>query len=82
MSDAERSEEQTGEESPGISDTAPLNSQPDPTALDDQKKALAELNDRYLRLAADFENFKKRTARDREMISNLANERFAIWSGR
>ncbi|MEI7857642.1 MAG: nucleotide exchange factor GrpE [Methanomicrobiales archaeon] len=78
MTDAERSEEQTGEECTGVSDTAPLNIPADSTGPDDQKKALAELNDRYLRLAADFENFKKRTARDREMVSNLANERFAI----
>ncbi|MDO9326332.1 MAG: nucleotide exchange factor GrpE [Methanoregula sp.] len=78
MNNAERSEELTGEESTGISDTAPLSSQTEPTALDVQKKALSELNDRYLRLAADFENFKKRTARDRETITNLANERFAV----
>jgi len=78
MDDAERSEEQTGEECTGISDTASLSSQTDSAALDEQKKALAELNDRYLRLAADFDNFKKRTARDRETITNLANERFAV----
>jgi molecular chaperone GrpE len=78
MNDAERSEEQTGEECTGIPDTASLNTQADSNALDEQKKAIAELNDRYLRLAADFENFKKRTARDRETITNLANERFAV----
>jgi len=78
MDDAERSEEQTGEECTGISDTTSLSSQTDSTALDEQNKALAELNDRYLRLAADFDNFKKRTARDRETITNLANERFAV----
>jgi molecular chaperone GrpE len=78
MNDAERSEEQTGEEYTGISDTAPLSSQMDSTPLDEQKKALAELNDRYLRLAADFDNFKKRTARDRETTTNLAKERFAV----
>jgi len=78
MNDAERSEEQTGEECPGNPETAPLNNPAGSTAPDEQKVALAELNDRYLRLAADFENFKKRTARDREMTTNLANERFAI----
>ncbi len=78
MNDAERSEEQTVEESTGIPDTAPLSSQTASVDLDLQKKAFSELNDRYLRLAADFENFKKRTARDREAITNLANERFAI----
>lgn len=78
MNDAESSEELTGEEGTGISDTASLNSQTDTNVLDEQKKAFTDLNDRYLRLAADFENFKKRTARDRETITNLANERFAI----
>ncbi len=43
-----------------------------------QKKAYAELNDQFLRLAADFENFKKRTSRERETLISLANERFAI----
>ena len=78
MNDAERSEEQTGEDCSGISDSALLHNQPDSSGLDEQKKAFAELNDRFLRLAADFENFKKRTARDREMIASMANERFAV----
>jgi molecular chaperone GrpE len=46
--------------------------------LDEQKRAYAELNDQFLRLAADFENFKKRTARDREISISFANEQFAI----
>jgi len=36
---------------------------------------VAALEDRLLRLAADFENFKKRAARDREEYVTLANER-------
>jgi molecular chaperone GrpE len=43
-----------------------------------QKKAYADLHDQHLRLAADFENFKKRADRDREALIFLANERFAI----
>jgi molecular chaperone GrpE len=78
MNDAERSEEQTGEECTGTLDTASLSNPTDSAVVDEHKKAIAELNDRYLRLAADFENFKKRTARDREMTTNLANERFAV----
>lgn len=46
--------------------------------LEEQKKANAELNDRFLRLAADFENFKKRTERDQTRIISLATERFAV----
>ncbi|MFA6225375.1 MAG: nucleotide exchange factor GrpE [Methanoregula sp.] len=78
MNDAERSGEKIGDEYTGTSDTTPLSTPADSTALDEQKKAFSELNERYLRLAADFENFKKRTARDRETITNLANERFAV----
>jgi molecular chaperone GrpE len=36
-----------------------------------------DLHDRYLRLAADFENFRKRSARDMEFRTNSAIERFA-----
>ncbi|HKI92072.1 MAG TPA: nucleotide exchange factor GrpE [Gaiellaceae bacterium] len=36
---------------------------------------VAALEDRLLRLAADFENYKKRAARDREAYVTLANER-------
>ena len=47
-------------------------------ALDEQKKAFADLNDQFLRLAADFENFKRRISRERDSVVGLANERFAI----
>lgn len=36
-----------------------------------------DLHDRYLRLAADFENFRKRSARDMEYRTTSAIERFA-----
>lgn len=45
---------------------------------DDQKKAFADLNDRFMRLAADFENFRRRTTRERDSVVAMANERFAI----
>lgn len=35
---------------------------------------LAELNDKYLRLYAEFENYKKRVARDKEELVKYANE--------
>jgi molecular chaperone GrpE len=75
MNDAERSPEQDGEKSrevPENPETAPV------SGPDEQKKAFAELNDRFLRLAADFENFKKRTGRERETAIARANERFAV----
>jgi len=46
--------------------------------LAEQKKKCVELNDRFLRLAADFDNYRKRIARDHETQIQLANERFAI----
>ena len=77
MHDAENSTEQNEVEDSGgrenLQECLPLRDE-----LDEQKKAFADLNDQFLRLAADFENFKKRTARDREISISLANERFAI----
>jgi molecular chaperone GrpE len=78
MDEAENELEQPGMEGPDITGK----SQPDPLAVsaepDSQKKAYADLNDRFLRLAADFENFKKRSERERTSLVILANERFAV----
>jgi molecular chaperone GrpE len=46
--------------------------------LAEQKKRFEDINDRYLRLAADFDNYRKRIARDHETMVQLANERFAV----
>jgi len=44
--------------------------------VEQQQDAAAEVDDdRLLRLAADFENYKKRAAREREEYVALANER-------
>lgn len=34
--------------------------------LDDAKKALDEANDKYLHMMAEYDNFRKRTAKERE----------------
>ena len=34
--------------------------------IDEQKKTIDELKDRYLRVSADFDNFRKRTAKENE----------------
>jgi len=39
------------------------------------RKECTELNERYLRLVADFENFRRRTAKERESVAALATER-------
>jgi len=78
MNDAERDSEQAVNgalDMPEKPMTEPVSGTAEP---DEQKKAFAELNDRFLRLAADFENFKRRTSKERESIIDLANERFAI----
>ncbi len=46
--------------------------------LAEQKKRCEDLNDRYLRLAADFDNYRKRTTRDHEALVQHANEKFAV----
>ncbi len=58
---------------PGIDQLAQAPYEPD-----EQKKRYDELNDQYMRLAADFDNFRKRSTRERETILHYANERFAV----
>ncbi|MBR5542548.1 MAG: nucleotide exchange factor GrpE [Oscillospiraceae bacterium] len=40
----------------------------EPTELEQKEAELRELNDKYLRLAAEYDNFRKRTAKEKEMI--------------
>src|SRR5919108_4525211 len=42
---------------------------------DQEQQPEQEVDDRLLRLAADFENYKKRAARERQEYVALANER-------
>jgi molecular chaperone GrpE len=42
--------------------------------LDEFNKSIAEANDKYLRLYADFENYKKIAARNKEELLKYANE--------
>jgi len=77
MNDAERAPDQAENGPTGSSGNAaaePVS----PAVPDEQKMAFDELNERFLRLAADFENFRRRTARERESMVALANERFAV----
>jgi molecular chaperone GrpE len=76
MNDAERDPEQGG------SGTLDITEKPEPgcgtAEPEEQKNAFAELNDQFLRLAADFENYKRRISKERESITSQANEGFAI----
>jgi molecular chaperone GrpE len=75
MNDAENGPEQPETAAPDAMEAAPDSGGPE---LNGQKKAIADLNDRYLRLAADFENFRRRSERERESVVALANERFVV----
>jgi len=50
---------------------------PDSSGQEDLKRQYGELNDRFLRLAADFDNFRKRAAREQERLTKCANEQLA-----
>ena len=67
-----------GETEPGVGnapDTAP---QAEPASEPDAVQAeLSSLNDRYLRLAAEFDNFRKRTVRERAEWRERAQADFA-----
>jgi molecular chaperone GrpE len=77
MVEAENIQEQAGGPPENQAGNPPADAA-NPQTLVEEKKAFADLNDRFLRLAADFENFRKRTARERESLIALANERFAV----
>lgn len=53
-----------------------------PVSAEDRVKEmegrLAEMEDRYLRLAAEFDNFRKRTAREYQNVVRIANDRILL----
>jgi len=51
---------------------------PADTGTDLHQEELREQNERYLRLAADFENYRKRTERDLDSQIRYAIEKFAV----
>jgi len=53
-------------------------SQDNSPAPDEMQKRYDDLNDRFLRLAADFENYQKRLARDLDQRVRFAIEQFAV----
>jgi len=58
----------------GETPSPPEDGASDAEALAEARRELAELNDKYIRLYAEFENFRKRTAMDREELRRYANE--------
>ena len=57
--------------------SAPL-AEPAESAIRRLQDQLAEANDRYLRLAADHDNFRKRVARERIELADKAQAAFVI----
>ncbi|HOT03129.1 MAG TPA: nucleotide exchange factor GrpE [Methanolinea sp.] len=55
-----------------------LNSNEPSSGLEELQKKYDELNDRFIRLAADFENYRKRSERDVENRVKNAIEEFAV----
>lgn len=47
-------------------------------SFEELQREYQNLNDRFLRLAADFDNFRKRTERDLEAQARFAIEKFAV----
>ena len=43
----------------------------------EEKDELQEANDKYMRLAAEYQNFRKRTETEKQSIATYANERIA-----
>jgi molecular chaperone GrpE len=76
MDDAERDADLAGT-AVDVGTEGPLPQSP-ASAESEVRKECAELNDRFLRLVADFENFRRRTAKERESVTALATERFAV----
>ncbi|HJJ91766.1 MAG TPA: nucleotide exchange factor GrpE [Methanocorpusculum sp.] len=51
---------------------------PETNVVEELTKKYDELNDKYLRLAAEYENYRKRSKRDQENSVRYATEKFAL----
>ena len=70
--------QQPGEQAPGQTDGQATEQTPEHPASDDTqelKDKLAAANDSYLRLAAEFDNYRRRSARERLDLVTMANEK-------
>lgn len=75
----ERGEQKSGGQQGEETNLVPEESPPaeERSPLEILQSEYDDLHDRYLRLAADFDNFRKRSARDAEYRTTTAIERFA-----
>jgi len=64
---------------PANGEAAPASGEQSPAELVRELEGkLAELNDQYLRKAADFENFRKRMNRERQELADFANQNLLV----
>ena len=79
MTKPQRSKEENMSADPDSSETRTGGGVPNPVSVLDKRTLQAELaaeRDRYLRLAADFDNFRRRTAREAERSAATQKEAF------
>jgi len=69
---SENSEKNTEEQAQTEADTSPTTEDTDTIAL---KQQLGEAKEKYLRLYSDFENFRRRTAREKLELTKTAGEK-------
>lgn len=64
----EKAQNTETEENTEKSDESAPAAEPEKNELEEAKEEISSLNDKYLRLCAEYDNFKKRTAREKEAI--------------
>ena len=64
----------TGDGTGGGMSSPPGAGTTEPVFMSEEEEKLADANDRYLRLMADFDNFRKRTQKERQDIQAYATE--------
>ncbi len=70
--------EDKAEENQVFDEDAAVNEQPQITDVEVLTKDLAEAKDRYIRLMADFENFKKRALKEQSELLKYQGERLVV----
>jgi molecular chaperone GrpE len=74
MAEADNDASDAGDPGPGQATTEPPKTDDDPEDLEGLRALLEQTRDRYLRLAADFENTKRRNLKERQDLFNYGNE--------
>ena len=69
---------ETSQGSPSAEKTGVNETEPAELKTGDLEAKLADLNDQYLRKAADFENFRKRMNREKQELTEFANQNLLL----